>query len=448
MKTFLKYSNLLNSIIGVASLIIFTSIGFQDRLIQGWYQQTITNLNGSTIKDMTFVDSLTGFAVTSSNPLLQQYIFRTTNGGDNWSINYTYNTPNSNWYFIKLQFLNSNTGYAFSWTEMFKTTNRGDNWVKIDYNLPCEDFCVINQDTMFGASSSGFGGGIYRTTNGGYNWENIWSTGGNGNPSKIYMYNKNIGYSCQPITSSSRFRKTTDGGINWTLLNDTNYFDIKFVDSLIGYKVFYNSIKKTTDGGLTWVTQSQSNTYSHTGLKLSLINKDTIWFSGPSVYKNGFPYGVICKTTNGGLNWGYQIPDTSIRLDQYQYLYFTNAKNGWAYRDSGGVHTKTGGNDTTFYTFLNNQTVELPLDFVLNQNYPNPFNNSTIISYKIPVAGKVQLAVYDITGRIIETLINERKNPGKYNIKFESTNISSGIYFYELKVGDRYKVTKKMILLK
>jgi len=448
VKTFLKYHNLLRFIIAIASLIIFTSIGFQDKLIQGWYQQTITNLNGSTIKDMTFVDSLTGFAVTSSNSLLEQYILRTTNGGDNWTINYTYNTPNSNWYFIRIIFLNSNTGYAFSWTEMFKTTNRGSSWTKIDYDLPCEDFCVINQDTMFGASSSGFGGGIYITTNGGYNWENIWSNGGNGNPSKIYMFNKNIGFSCQPITSESRFRKTTDGGFTWSLINDTNFRDIKFADSLIGYKVFNNSIKKTTDGGITWTWQQYPRNFSFSGVRLSLINKDTVWFVGPTVYLNGFPYGVLGKTTNGGTNWGYQIPDTSIRISNLKFLFFLDKNFGWAYLDSNGVHTRVGGNDTTYYTAISNQTIGLPIDFVLNQNYPNPFNNSTIISFKISKPGNVQLTIYNITGRKIGTLINERKKPGEYSIKFDSQNISSGIYLYELIVEGQYKKTKKMILLK
>ena len=448
VKTFIKYHNLLRFIIAIASLIFFTSIGFQDRLIQGWYQQTITNLNGSTIKDMTFVDSLTGFAVTSSNSLLQQYILRTTNGGDNWTINYTYNTPNSNWYFIRVIFLNSNTGYAFSWTEIFKTTNSGNNWNIINVDLYPEDIAILNKDTMLAVKSNSFNGGVYRTVNGGYNWENIWNIGRNGNPSKIYMFNKDIGFSCQPITSSPRFRKTTDGGMSWTLLNDTNFFDIKMVDSLIGYKVFYNSVKKTTDGGLTWVTQVQSNSNSHTGLKISLINKDTLWFSGPYVYKNGYPYGVICKTTNGGLNWGYQIPDTSIRLDQYQFLCFSNGNNGWAYRDSGGVHTKIGGNDTTYYTAINNQTIGLPTDFDLSQNYPNPYNSKSKIKYQISKIANIKIVIYDISGREISTLINQRQSPGTYEYNYDAEKLSSGIYFYALFADGRRIDTKKMVMIK
>jgi len=258
VKTFLKYHNLLRSIIAIASLIIFTSIGFQDKLIQGWYQQTMPNINGSTIKGILFIDSLYGFAVTTSNSSLQQYILRTTNGGDNWSINYTFNTPNANWFFEKIQFINNNSiGYAISWTEIFKTTNRGDNWTIIQNDLYPDDVYVVNEDTLIAAKGNAYNGGVYRSTNGGYNWQMIWTLGlGGNNPSKIYMYNNNIGFCCQPVYNSPRFRKTTDGGFNWVQINDTNFRDIKFVDSLIGYKVFNNSIKKSTDGGLTWNWQS------------------------------------------------------------------------------------------------------------------------------------------------------------------------------------------------
>jgi len=448
VKTFIKYHNLLRFIIAIASLIFFTSIGFQDRLIQGWYQQTITNLNGSTIKDMTFVDSLTGFAVTSSNSLLQQYILRTTNGGDNWTINYTYNTPNSNWYFIRVIFLNSNTGYAFSWTEIFKTTNSGNNWNIINVDLYPEDIAILNKDTMLAVKSNSFNGGVYRTVNGGYNWENIWNIGSNGNPSKIYMFNKDIGFSCQPITSESRFRKTTDGGFTWSLINDTNFRDIKFADSLIGYKVFNNSIKKTTDGGITWTWQQYPRNFSFSGVRLSLINKDTVWFVGPTVYLNGFPYGVLGKTTNGGTNWGYQIPDTSIRISNLKFLFFLNKNFGWAYLDSNGVHTRVGGNDTTYYTGIGNHTSIISKEFELFQNYPNPFNSISKIKYKISKIADVKISVFDISGKEVTVLINKRHNAGLYDINFDGGGLPSGVYFYVLFVNSEKKDIRKMILIK
>ena len=88
-----------------------------------------------------------------------------------------------------------------------------------------------------------------------------------------------------------------------------------------------------------------------------------------------------------------------------------------------------------------------PLTFRLEQNYPNPFNPSTTINYEIPKASFVVIKVYDLLGREIRTLVNEEKPAGKYDITFNSRNLSSGIYFYTIKAGDFVKI-KKMVLLK
>jgi hypothetical protein len=91
------------------------------------------------------------------------------------------------------------------------------------------------------------------------------------------------------------------------------------------------------------------------------------------------------------------------------------------------------------------------LKFNLSQNYPNPFNPNTVISYQLPVTSNVTLKVYDVLGNEIATLVNEEKQPGVYEVEFNTSSIkdlpSSGIYFYQLRAGD-YTETKKMILLK
>lgn len=86
-------------------------------------------------------------------------------------------------------------------------------------------------------------------------------------------------------------------------------------------------------------------------------------------------------------------------------------------------------------------------DFSLSQNYPNPFNPSTSIEYSVSSNEFVTLKVYDVLGREISTLINQQMNPGEYQIQFDASNLSSGIYFYELKAG-KYKITRKMLLLR
>lgn len=115
--------------------------------------------------------------------------------------------------------------------------------------------------------------------------------------------------------------------------------------------------------------------------------------------------------------------------------------------------TFKGNNQRTGYsksiiTGINNQTANnLPKSYSLNQNYPNPFNPSTIISYSVPKSSLVTIKVYDILGREVETLVNEQKNPGNYNITFNADKLASGVYFYQLRASD-YTSIKKMLLLK
>jgi hypothetical protein len=89
----------------------------------------------------------------------------------------------------------------------------------------------------------------------------------------------------------------------------------------------------------------------------------------------------------------------------------------------------------------------IPEEFNLYQNYPNPFNPSTTIIYEIPERHLVSIAVYDLLGREVAVLINEEKSAGEYEVEFNGSELSSGIYFYQLKAGS-FVETKKMILLK
>ncbi len=88
-----------------------------------------------------------------------------------------------------------------------------------------------------------------------------------------------------------------------------------------------------------------------------------------------------------------------------------------------------------------------PNKFSLEQNYPNPFNPSTVINYQLPTTKHVLLKVYDVIGREVSTLVNEKQNGGKQSVKFNSKNLSNGIYFYTLRSGN-FSETKKMLLLK
>lgn len=89
----------------------------------------------------------------------------------------------------------------------------------------------------------------------------------------------------------------------------------------------------------------------------------------------------------------------------------------------------------------------IPVIYALSQNYPNPFNPSTVISYDIPQASRVTLKVYDILGREVADLVNEFKEAGRYNVKFDASHLSTGIYIYQLRAND-YVSVKKMSFVK
>ena len=89
----------------------------------------------------------------------------------------------------------------------------------------------------------------------------------------------------------------------------------------------------------------------------------------------------------------------------------------------------------------------VPEEFSLYQNYPNPFNPETKIKYTMPSSSIVTLKVYDVLGNEITTLVNKEKQPGIYEVEFNASNFSSGIYIYRLQTGS-FIETKKMMLLK
>ena len=90
---------------------------------------------------------------------------------------------------------------------------------------------------------------------------------------------------------------------------------------------------------------------------------------------------------------------------------------------------------------------EAVISYDLAQNFPNPFNPITTIKFQIPEDGMVSLKIYDILGKEITTLTNEQKTVGKYELRFDASNLASGVYIYRIQVNDFVSV-KKMILLR
>jgi hypothetical protein len=83
----------------------------------------------------------------------------------------------------------------------------------------------------------------------------------------------------------------------------------------------------------------------------------------------------------------------------------------------------------------------------LSQNYPNPFNPNTTIKFELPTSSHVSLTVYDILGREASVLVNEKREAGAYEVKFDGSNLASGVYFYRIQAGS-FVQTKRLLLLR
>ena len=453
-------NTLSTAIFYLAILFFVIGFNFSDVMVGNWYQQFMPNLNGEPVSDIYFLDSLTGFAITGDgSPNDSNYILKTTNSGNNWGIVYTAYRD-----FFRIKFVNEFTGFTCGGFNvvgggLFKTTNAGENWNQINSPSIIEfrDMAVIDENTIWLVDDNSLNGGVYRTTDGGASWQNQLNLGSQ-NPGKIYMFNSLLGFISK--TTGQILYITTNSGENWTTLSTAGAFgDMYFSDNLTGWKTGVPGgtlFRKTTDGGLNWFDQTLPSggniTYSQLE-NISGINKDTIWGSGPFLLTTQGFRGMINRTTNGGVNWLYQVPDSAgIQIGQYNFIDFVNKNNGWAYKPNNGVHTTTGG-DPVWYTGIQQISSDVPTDYELKQNYPNPFNPRTVIPYSIKRSAFVRLIAYDILGRESQKLVESHHMAGEYEVDFMGKFSASGVYFYRMEVTDDrsrqlYTETKKMILLK
>jgi hypothetical protein len=117
------------------------------------------------------------------------------------------------------------------------------------------------------------------------------------------------------------------------------------------------------------------------------------------------------------------------------------------YGTTWGRINPTGQDTCALLTGINSQSQNIPISFKLYDNYPNPFNPGTTIKYDVPKSSYMRLTIFDILGREVQVLVNEKKEPGSYEIKWNASNFASGTYFYKMETN-AYTDIKKMILLK
>ena len=421
-----KLTYILLDFLFISIILLFTvGVNLQDNPPPGWYQQTLPV--NDFINDIFFLDSLNGWIVTDGGAAINDtaYILRTTNGGDNWQIQ---NAKEER--LTSIQFLDLNNGYAAGGgngttsISFYKTTNGGANWQSINNIIGTiiDDIYFINKDTGWVCDEDPLFGGLYKTTNGGNSW--VQQLNENYRPLRVFFINKDTGW--VGTYSSNRLYRTTNGGTNWniqyTFPGQIN--DIYFLDKYVGI-VTSGRNQRTTDGGFTWIESNDA------GIKISM-GSDSVGWAGINLLQ-------IQKTTNQGITWGNQTTNTNNpSVSAFDSLV------AWA----GGnrvVHTTDGGGPMANVQQISN---EIPTEFKLYQNYPNPFNSTTFIKFKVKSPKFINLTVFNLEGREISILVNEKLNPGEYEYIFDGSDLPSGVYFYSLVVDGNTVDTKKMIYLK
>ncbi|MEO8513189.1 MAG: T9SS type A sorting domain-containing protein [Ignavibacteria bacterium] len=246
-------------------------------------------------------------------------------------------------------------------------------------------------------------------------------------------------------TSGSAFYRSTNGGVAFTQLTtglpnrtitsvyihpDSSNVAIMTLSGFgAGSKIY-----KTTNGAASWINISGN-------LPDSPVNDALIYYPGvsTSIYYAAMDVGVFI-TSNYGASWvelADGLPNTvAMHLDFHQ------ATNKLRI----GTHGR-GVWQTDVPLGLINYNNQIPAAFSLQQNYPNPFNPVTIIKYDIVKDGFVKLAVYDILGKELKSIVNQSQKAGSYTAQFDGTGLTSGVYFYKLFSNGSTK-TRKMIIVK
>lgn len=377
---------------------------------------------------------------------------------------------------------------------VLRTTNAGVNWINatgtgIPTTVSLIAIAGINSTTAFAAGYiSGSNTWVWKTTDGGINWTQVFTeTGGFIDAVWINPSNTSVGFMAgDPVGGRWSLWKTTNGGSNWDSTGlflpavgaDASWNNAIFVvypKIWIGTnnsRVYYSS-----NFGANWITQS-------TGTE---VNGYSVWFSPDGL--NGYLGGAqLWQTTNGGNNWTAQtVPGTGnissltaspvivnnpllvmpswcsrgtntiyfsvggSFASEYvaaagTYRHMSNIQYGrgiWAVRNNGGIsyHPPLAG--------ITKIEGEIPGSFSLAQNYPNPFNPMTNIAYSI--AGNksviVTMKIYNILGNEVAVPVNQMQIPGMYNLLYDASSLSAGVYFYNITAGS-YKETRKMVLVK
>jgi photosystem II stability/assembly factor-like uncharacterized protein len=276
---------------------------------------------------------------------------------------------------------------------VLRSSDNGRSWIPVNNGLPIGSFISLasnGNDLYTGMASNGE---VFRSTDDGMSW--FYS--GNGLPSNSHIAALAVKESnvYAGIGSGEGVYYSSDSGENWAKISASTSIGQVWTLALDDSNIFVGSIGTgvflTQDNGTSWRAVNEGLT--HLNIRSLLVTSDKYLYAGTT---NGF----VCSR-----------PIAEMLTD------------------------------------VEDQRNEIPFHFLLEQNYPNPFNPSTKIKYSVPQSSNVIIKVFDILGNEIETLVNEEKPVGTYEITWYTATLPSGIYFYKLQAGS-FVETKKMILLK
>lgn len=354
-----------------------------------------------------FHDNNNGFAVG-----LRGRIIKTTNGGNTWShYSFLYNDIK------QIQVIN-NTGYILSGNNFYKSTDFGNNWelaatLQPGTSVTANLFTFVNENLGYMTTGGTYGGHVYKTTNGGLNWTAL----NNGNRIihegiiAIHFINENIGFISGGF-NQKKTMKTTNGGTTWTQVSNESYKEIKFVNEMIGYAcrngINYGKMYKSTDGGNTWnsILDLEQN---------ENINSFDFWDENNGLFVGN--NSVSYKTTNGGVTWN----PVSITYGDYNIVRFYNSETGYVLNNEGTIY-KTANGGTTWGYVTNTRARSLVL--VNEYIFTAGFYGAIYRSY----TGIPFLNVKN-SNQIEELTVYPNPTTGFLNIKLNNSQLSSLILY-------------------
>ncbi len=176
--------------------------------------------------------------------------------------------------------------------------------------------------------------------------------------------------------------------------------------------------------------------------------------------QNGSTITLNWNTATELNNRGFDVERTEMNQNNWQRVGFVQGNgtstnpHAYTFADknlnagSYSYRLKQVDNDGSYkYINLSESFTIEPGDYSLSQNYPNPFNPTTVIKYSVPEKNQVTIKIYNVLGSQVATLVNEVKPAGNYEVSFNASELSSGVYYYTISAG-KFTSTKKMILMK